>query len=120
MMLSAQAARMGTVSTTLRQIGKTKVKHRFLSSSSSTVHFTPHRSKSTRAATIRPTTVFYEEPAVVVPHQQHIICEPWMANLGLTDQSWLDGPRHPNWFTGKHPSECPGKYGVVIIGSPTV
>jgi hypothetical protein len=107
MMLSAQAARMGTVSTTLRQIGKKKVKNRFFTSSSSTIHLTPQRAKSTRAATISPTTAFYYEEAV--PHQQHVIREPWMANLGLTDQSWLDGPRRHNWFTGKHPSECPGK-----------
>lgn len=32
--------------------------------------------------------------------------EGWMINL--RGESWLDGPRKADWYTGKHPRECPG------------
>jgi hypothetical protein len=108
MMLSPQAARMGTVNTTIRQIGKMKDKLHSSSSSPISIH---SRFKSTRAAAaIIPPTSFYDEDSS--PHsfqQQHLIREPWMANLGRTDQNWLEGPRSQDWFTGVHPSACPGE-----------
>lgn len=90
MLLSAQAARMGTVSTTLREIGKKANKNRFVSS-------LKPRFKSTSA-------LFADDR-----EQPHLVREPWMVNLGRVDDSWLKGPRSKDWFTGKHPSECPGK-----------
>ena len=36
--------------------------------------------------------------------------EAWMINLGRgNDNEWLTGPREKEWFTGIHPSDCPGK-----------
>lgn len=35
--------------------------------------------------------------------------EAWMVNLGRGDDAWLPGPRSADWFTGLHPTVCPGK-----------
>jgi hypothetical protein len=44
------------------------------------------------------------------PNLQHrsLLDEPWRVNVGREDDSWLHGPRPSEWFTGIHPSECPG------------
>ena len=35
----------------------------------------------------------------------------WKRNLGRrNDDAWLTGPRLANWYTGVHPSQCPGKF----------
>ena len=35
--------------------------------------------------------------------------ESWMVNLRRGDEAWLSGPRSADWFTGLHPTVCPGK-----------
>ena len=38
--------------------------------------------------------------------------EDWMINLGRDSgkiDAWLTGPRSDEWYTGVHPSQCPGK-----------
>jgi hypothetical protein len=37
-----------------------------------------------------------------------LVEEPWRINLGREDDAWLHGPRASTWFTGIHPSQCPG------------
>lgn len=38
--------------------------------------------------------------------------EAWMVNLGRGDDAWLSGPRNADWYTGLHPTVCPGKYEI--------
>jgi hypothetical protein len=39
----------------------------------------------------------------------------WRVNLHRESDVWLHGPRESEWFTGVHPSECPGAdaHGVI-------
>lgn len=139
MMLSPQAARMGTVWTTLRNIG--------MSSSNSALRVTlqGHRS-SIRGSRLAdrfksPAAVFSsisdedfddshhdnrgklvvdrteghklaaEYRAESDVNQRHAYEEPWMMNLGRgNDNAWLMGLRKDDeWFTGVAPRNCPGK-----------
>lgn len=44
--------------------------------------------------------------------------EAWMINLGRgTDNEWLTGPREDEWFTGRHPRDCPGKLPFPLLAS---
>lgn len=128
MMLSQQAARMGTVYTTLRKIGMSssirqgsanrQVQRLFGTSSSSVRGGAPLSPFSSMAQAYE-----YEEDEAVVSavvdrsagHKasvearlQHSHEEPWMVNLGREDDTWLHGPRANAWFTGVAPKNCPG------------
>jgi hypothetical protein len=127
MMLSPQAARMGTVWTTLRKIGPvsrlslTKKKlllrtdlggRHLLGKASSTVRWQStqtdlydseddldYRSKGlASAAALRVESATFADDL-------------WKINLHRgTDNAWLTGPRKAEeWFTGLPPKDCPGK-----------
>jgi len=133
MMLSASAARMGSVKTTLRQIGMVR---RFTAATSrrdlasvgkrnkdkmpvrAVVPSDVHRWKSTMAAY---TDSEVEEEIVWNKSHGHaealkvrstLSNEAWMVNLGRGDNNeWLLGSRNPDeWFTGLKPTLCPGKF----------
>jgi len=129
-MLSASAARMGCVKTTLREIGKTRclsvavgrresgfrpVGKRY-SQFNVVLASDMRRWKSTLAA--------YSDSDVqekvwdkshghaeALKVRSTFANEAWMINLGRGDNDrWLLGPRDPDeWFTGLKPSSCPGK-----------
>ena len=114
MMLSPQAARMGTVYTTLRKIGCAGA-GRFggsLSSSPSTPRF-----KSCLSANVDNLAYSHSGLVAAAEYRARNITkieqqEPWMINLGRgSDNAWLMGPRKPReWFTGVAPVDhCPGK-----------
>jgi hypothetical protein len=42
------------------------------------------------------------------PLHRSLVEEPWRVNVGHEDDAWLHGPRASTWFTGMHPSQCPG------------
>ena len=133
MMLSASAARMGCVKTTLREIGKSRRGfsvatgcRRFISPAESKrmnasrvgASFAPDviRWKSTMAIygdsddeEIFNKSHGYTQAAKVRSAFSHE--EAWMVNLGRDDNNeWLLGPRDPDdWFTGLKPTSCPGE-----------
>ena len=133
MMLSASAARMGCVKTTLREIGKSRRGfsaasggRKFISAAESKkingfragASFVSdvNRWKSTMAISVDSDDeeMFskshgYTEAAKVRSAFSHE--EAWMANLGRDDNNeWLLGPRDAdNWFTGLKPTACPGE-----------
>jgi hypothetical protein len=127
MMLSPQAARMGTVWTTLRKIGpasrfslpKKKLlrtdlggrRHSLLASSTVRWQSTQtalydseddldYRSKGLASAA-----------ALRVSTSATLADDLWKINLHRgNDNAWLTGPRKAEeWFTGLAPNECPGK-----------
>ena len=132
-MLSASAARMGCVKTTLREIGKSRrgfsvaTGCRKLMSSAETKKGNPFRAgasilsdlnrwKSTMAiyGDSDDEEAFtksrgYTEAAKVRSAFSHE--EAWMVNLGRDgNNEWLLGPRDPDdWFTGLKPTSCPGE-----------
>jgi hypothetical protein len=123
MMLSPQAARMGTV-LFLRKIGASSLRFKSLvpskrnvltnnarGFSTSTVGVRNHRSKSSLAQQ----EVEEDYPVIdrslghkgaVQARRSHN--EPWMINLEREHDDWLHGPRPHDWFTGVHPKDCPG------------
>jgi hypothetical protein len=42
------------------------------------------------------------------PLHRSFVEEPWRINVGREDDAWLHGPRESTWFTGMHPTQCPG------------
>lgn len=134
-MLSASAARMGCVHTTLRHIGKGS--RRFsvatglreslkkspvwkannLSRARAAVTSDVYRWKSTMAPYSdsddeEDTNKFHGHAEAAKVRSTHSHAEAWMVNLGRGDNNeWLLGPRDADeWFTGLKPSNCPGKY----------
>ena len=119
MMLSPQAARMGTVFTTLRKIG-------FRSQLRPTArHRISRFNKSTLASSSAQDDLYLDEDYSVVSHGVPVEVpvkvmptaplgtvrsqeDAWMVNVGRESDAWLHGPRSADWFTGVHPSECPG------------
>jgi hypothetical protein len=118
MMLSPQAARMGTVYTTLRKLGMS----RFLQRAPNR-HFAP--SASVMYYRFNSTLAEYEEDEIVhgskgfeqaallrgSSHREPnnaAAAAAWTINLGRECDEWLVGPRPDHWFTGLHPHECPG------------
>ena len=130
-MLSASAARMGCVKTTLREIGKTRCFSVAVGRRESGLLPVGKRNsqfrvvlasnmcrwKSTMAAY---TDLDAQERAWDKSHghaealkvRSTFAKEAWMINLGRGDNNrWLLGPRDPDeWFTGLKPSSCPGKF----------
>ena len=104
MMLSPQAARMGTVFTTLRNIGpRALARHR-----GATVGF-----QSTLAVEEDEDHHRYlgHAKAAAVRVERPSSSEPWMINLHRGhNNAWLSDTRNENeWFTGLAPKDCPGK-----------
>jgi 5-histidylcysteine sulfoxide synthase len=102
MMLSPQAARMGTVFTTLRSIGKrgmarTKNRAWIGSYASNNMTFgTTTRHNNTLA--------YYDDDT----NYSAVKPPAWMMNVGRECDKWLHGARSDDWFTGVHPTKCPG------------
>ena len=131
MMLSASAARMGCVKTTLREIGKTRSLSVAIGRRESGVRpifkrysqfnlvlaSDTSRWKSTMAAysDSNAEEKFWDKShghAEALKVRSTFANEAWMINLGRGDNNqWLLGPRDPDeWFTGLKPSSCPGKF----------
>ena len=130
-MLSASAARMGCVKTTLREIGKTRslsvavgrresgfrpVVKRY-AQFNAVLPSAACRWKSTMAAYSDSDVqekVWDKNHGHAEAHKVRstFANEAWMINLGRGDNNrWLLGPRDPDeWFTGLKPSSCPGKF----------
>jgi hypothetical protein len=130
MMLSPQAARMGTVWTTLRNIGMSKGPCRSFHVSPCNISLVSKtkkgkivpilssvRFKSTMANydsdedfTSRYTGHKAAANLRATSGNNHALQEPWMINLGRgNDNAWLMGPRKSSWFTGTSPADgCPG------------
>ena len=132
-----QAARMGSVSTTLRRIGCRNAKY-FSSSTSTGIDpevvnkikiSATHKKKQTTALRRNNSSLasavndwtddessMNSPAAAFVLQQQQQKADPvstkeaWMVNLGRNDDNaWLTGPRNEQeWFTGVPPSQCPG------------
>ena len=124
MMLSPQAARMGTVFTTLRQIGKSSKLSR------STVRIASRHGVGGTIARFKSTEALEDDydgeltyrykghmsaSALRVLHpttpvQDHDTNGPWTINLGRgNENAQLTGPRNPDeWFTGLAPHQSPG------------
>lgn len=126
MMLSPQAARMGTVWTTLRKIGTSvrfSVKKKLsLPSDKAGRHFLWKVSSAARWQSTQ-TEVYDSEDdldyrnkglasaaALRVASSAHVD-DLWKINLHRgDDNAWLTGPRLAHdWFTGLPPNDCPGK-----------
>lgn len=138
-MLSASAARMGCVKTTLRQIGKSRKfsvatgrrelmlrsgnQKSNISRASVALVNDVNRWKSTVAAygdsddeEMFHKTRGHAEAAQVRSGFSHE--EAWMVNLGRGDNNeWLLGPRDSDeWFTGLKPTLCPGELEISVRG----
>jgi 5-histidylcysteine sulfoxide synthase/putative 4-mercaptohistidine N1-methyltranferase len=126
MMLSPQAARMGTVCTTLRKIVSTarqrSLSHSAFASVRSETAFGA-RAFSTRAKSTLAALEDSDDEDLIFRSQGHAAAaaalskagfnkshdEAWMINVNRNDDNeWLNGPRSAEWFTGIHPSQCPG------------
>ena len=129
MMLSPQAARMGTVWTTLRKIGpsaRLPVKKKLslqIGSNKTGRHFVLEASSAARWQSTQ-TEVYDSEDdldyrskglvsaaALRVASSSAYVDGLWKVNLHRgTDNAWLTGPRLAHdWFTGLPPKDCPGK-----------
>eukprot|EP00934_Nitzschia_sp_Nitz4_P006520 Nitzschia sp. Nitz4//scaffold25_size161228//36694//39737//NITZ4_002420-RA/size161228-augustus-gene-0.124-mRNA-1//-1//CDS//3329544556//6510//frame0 len=130
MMLSATAARMGCVKTTLRHIGRnsrsfsvalgqrsrsaTRGKEFLRGPVRAALASEFNRWKSTMASN----PDFEEEGDSIRSHghaeaakARSVLSheEVWMVNLGRDDSNeWLTGARQDEWFTGLKPTQCPG------------
>ena len=146
MMISPQAARMGTVFTTLRKLGASSSSLRRGSSLIDRVAVRrvtlPPRNASWSLAPLASSSFStspqydddVEEDAIVdrsfghaaaMEARQHSMKhsqdESWMINLGREDDAWLHGPREAkHWFTGVAPKDCPGvdQDGIVLRSLP--
>jgi hypothetical protein len=134
MMLSLQAARLGSVSTSLGHMRRSARnlsigRPRFDPSSRS--RFRPSKDLSRKFSSgisrFKSTMAAYDEGEddnIDYRHQGHVAAakacasdavkphdEAWRINLGRDgDNEWLTGPRDQDWFTGVAPSSnCPGK-----------
>ncbi len=136
MMLSASAARMGCVKTTLRHIGKNHRKFSVASCRRELLLSSGKQKSNTFRASValvsdvnrwKSTVAAYghsadeetfdknhdhAEAAKVRSTFSHE--EAWMLNLGRGDNNeWLLGPRDPDeWFTGLKPTSCPGEFEI--------
>jgi hypothetical protein len=135
MMLSLQAARLGSVSTSLAQMRRSARylsigRPRFDPSSRSRFRLSTDLSRkfSSGLSRFKSTMAAYDEEgeddSIDYRHQGHVAAakarasdavkshdEAWRINLGRDgDNEWLTGPRDQDWFTGVAPRECPGKY----------
>lgn len=122
-MLSPQAARMGSVFTTLRKIGMSKV------SSTANRGVTPFGV----SRFFKSTQALVEDVDEVCDHldvdyrtQGHASAaayrvekglseDPWMINLNRgNNNAWLSDSRNESeWFTGLAPKDCPGKLTLI-------
>lgn len=132
MMLSTTAARMGSVHTTLRHIGRTSSRRFSVAAGRRETLLRTSKSQLSYARAALASDVLrwkstvasfrdsddeedlnrshgHAEAAKARSAFSHE--EAWMVNLGRDDSNeWLLGPRDADdWFTGLKPSICPGK-----------
>jgi hypothetical protein len=139
MMLSIQAARMGSVSTSIGYIRRSVRSARSLSIGSRRFDpRTPPRFRLSADASrafssgaglsrFKSTMAAYddgEDDDIDYRHQGHVAAaqarasdssksheEAWAINLGRDGENeWLTGTRNQEWFTGVAPPKCPGEY----------
>lgn len=128
-MLSPQAARMGTVWTTLRKIGlseRTTVKKKLLLQTGAHRHLLWKASSAVRWQSTQADLYDSEDDldyrskglaSAAAMRVTSPVDDPWKINLHRgTDNAWLTGPRAAHdWFTGLPPKDCPGvnKEGII-------
>jgi hypothetical protein len=133
MMLSASAARLGCVKTTVRQMGKARGFSAAIGNREVALRSVGKRNKAnfqfrvTLASDVsrrQSTMASYSDSdaeetvwdksrghAEALKIRRDFPTEPWTVNLGRGDNNeWLLGPRDPDeWFTGLKPSLCAGE-----------